>query len=63
MEDQDNVPLVPGSFNRGEVFASVPYYDELQFDWELLPEPSESGTYAGQGSIAVANIPFDAKGG
>ena len=51
MEALDNVSLAPGSINSGEVFAFDPDHDELKFEWELLPEPSEFGAYAGQGEV------------
>lgn len=51
MEALDNVSVAPGSINRAEVFATDPELDKLQFEWELLPEPTEFGAYAGQGEV------------
>lgn len=51
MEALDHVSLAPGSINSAEVFADDPDHDDLEFQWELLPEPSEFGAYAGQGEV------------
>ncbi len=51
MEALENVSLAPGSINRGEVFADDPDHDALEYEWEMLPEPTEFGAYAGQGEV------------
>ncbi|MFO7671093.1 MAG: glycoside hydrolase family 2 TIM barrel-domain containing protein [Bacteroidales bacterium] len=51
MSALDQVSVAPGSINRGEVFATDPDQDALQYEWELLPEPTEFGAYAGQGEV------------
>ena len=56
MEALDNVSLAPGSINTAEVFAGDPDQDELEFRWELLPEPTEFGAYAGQGEVKPAAV-------
>ena len=56
MEALDHVSLAPGSINRAEVFADDPDHDELEFAWELLPEPSEFGAYAGQGEVKPEGV-------
>ena len=45
----DNIILKPGSVNTALVQVTDPENDELRFEWELLPEPTEFGAYAGQG--------------
>jgi hypothetical protein len=49
LEATDNIKLKPGSFNTALVQVTDPENDELRFEWELLPEPTEFGAYAGQG--------------
>jgi hypothetical protein len=56
MKAQDNVSVAPGSICRGEVVVSDPNHDELRFEWELLPEPSEFGAYAGQGEVKPEGV-------
>jgi len=56
MEALDNVSLAPGSINRAEVLASDPDQDELRIEWELLPEPTEFGAYAGQGEVKPEGV-------
>ena len=45
----DNVQLVPGEIGKAQIVASDPDEDELSMEWELLPEPTKFGAYAGQG--------------
>ena len=45
----DNVLLVPGSIGKAQIAVSDPDEDEMRMEWELLPEPTEFGAYAGQG--------------
>jgi hypothetical protein len=45
----DNVHLVPGGVGKAQVVVSDPDEDELRTEWELLPEPTKFGAYAGQG--------------
>lgn len=52
----DNVTLNSGSINKAEVIASDPDKDELKIDWELLPEPTKFGTYAGQGEVKPEGV-------
>jgi hypothetical protein len=49
MSARDNVSLVPGSINTARVVVADPDNDPLTIEWELLPEPSQFGAYAGQG--------------
>ncbi len=49
MEATDNIELEPGSINTALIEVTDPENDELRFEWELLPEPTEFGAYAGQG--------------
>ena len=50
------VSLLPAAFNRAEVDVADPDHDVLQFEWELLPEPSEFGAYAGQGEVKPEGV-------
>ncbi|MFC2124132.1 glycoside hydrolase family 2 TIM barrel-domain containing protein [Bacteroidota bacterium] len=45
----DNVQLTPGDVGNAQIAVSDPDKDELRMEWELLPEPTEFGAYAGQG--------------
>ena len=36
--------------------ATDPDQDELRFEWELLPEPTEFGAYAGQGEVKPESV-------
>lgn len=45
----ENIEVAPSSINTATVEASDPDNDELAFEWELLPEPTQFGAYAGQG--------------
>ncbi len=45
----DNIELEPGSINTALVQVTDPDNDGIRFEWELLPEPTEFGAYAGQG--------------
>ncbi len=45
----DHVHLVPGGIDKAQIVVSDPDEDELRTEWELLPEPTEFGAYAGQG--------------
>ncbi len=56
MQALDHVSLAPGSINRAEVFVDDPDRDELEFEWELLPEPTEFGAYAGQGELKPEGV-------
>jgi hypothetical protein len=47
----DNIALTSGIINTAQVVASDPDSDELRIEWELLPEPTEFGAYAGQGEV------------
>ena len=47
----ENIEISPSSTNTATVEASDPDHDELTFEWELLPEPTQFGAYAGQGEI------------
>jgi hypothetical protein len=56
MEALENISLAPGSISRGEVMADDPDQDTLQYEWELLPEPTEFGAYAGQGEVKPEGV-------
>ena len=45
----DNVHLAPGEIDTAQIVANDPDEDELRIEWELLPEPTKFGAYAGQG--------------
>ena len=45
----DNVQLVPAGIGKAQVVVNDPDEDELRIEWELLPEPTKFGAYAGQG--------------
>jgi len=45
----ENVQIDPGGVSNAMVDVSDPENDELRFEWELLPEPTKFGAYAGQG--------------
>lgn len=45
----DNVHLIPGGIDNAQIRVNDPDDDELLTEWELLPEPTEFGAYAGQG--------------
>ena len=45
----DHVQLAPGGIDHAQIVVSDPDEDELRTEWELLPEPTEFGAYAGQG--------------
>lgn len=45
----DNIQLPPGGVGKAQIIASDPDNDTLRLEWELLPEPTEFGAYAGQG--------------
>lgn len=51
MEALDDVAVAPGSVNQARAVAGDPDNDDLRFEWELLPEPTEFGAYAGQGEV------------
>jgi hypothetical protein len=46
---RDNISLVRGSINTARVVVTDPDNDPLTIEWELLPEPTRFGAYAGQG--------------
>ena len=45
----DNVQLAPGGIGKAEIATTDPDGDDLRIEWELLPEPTKFGAYAGQG--------------
>lgn len=45
----EDVHLVPGEMGHAQIVVNDPDGDELNLAWELLPEPTEFGAYAGQG--------------
>jgi hypothetical protein len=45
----NNVHLAPGSVGNAQIVVNDPDEDELRTEWELLPEPTKFGAYAGQG--------------
>jgi hypothetical protein len=45
----ENIEVTPSDMLTAIVEASDPDNDELTFEWELLPEPTQFGAYAGQG--------------
>jgi hypothetical protein len=45
----DHVHLAPGETGHAQISVNDPDSDELSLKWELLPEPTEFGAYAGQG--------------
>lgn len=49
MSARDDVALAPNSTNTARVVVNDPDSDALTIEWELLPEPTEFGAYAGQG--------------
>ena len=53
----DDVQLTPGGVGKAQIEASDPDEDELSMMWELLPEPTQFGAYAGQGETKP--IPVD----
>lgn len=62
----ENISMTPGSVNKALVLASDPEQDALAYEWELLPEPTEFGAYAGQGEVkpeAVEDFMLEAEGG
>ncbi|MFH0758453.1 MAG: glycoside hydrolase family 2 TIM barrel-domain containing protein [Bacteroidota bacterium] len=56
MEALENVSLAPGSINTAAVVTEDPDQDALRFEWELLPEPTEFGAYAGQGEVKPEGV-------
>jgi hypothetical protein len=52
----DNVHLVPGEVDHAQIVANDPDEDELRMEWELLPEPTQFGTYAGQGETKPESV-------
>jgi len=53
----DNVQIKPQGIAKAQVVVNDPDEDELSIEWELLPEPTEFGAYAGQGETKP--IPVD----
>jgi len=49
MHAVDNVHFAPGEVGHAQLVVNDPDGDELSMTWELLPEPTEFGAYAGQG--------------
>jgi len=45
----DNVQMMPEGVGKAQVVVNDPDEDELRMEWELLPEPTKFGAYAGQG--------------
>ncbi len=45
----ESIEVAPSSINTATVEASDPDNDGLAYEWELLPEPTQFGAYAGQG--------------
>jgi len=45
----ENIEVTPSGIQTATVEASDPDNDQLTFEWELLPEPTQFGAYAGQG--------------
>ena len=45
----ENVELAPGGIGKAEIATTDPDDDDLRIEWELLPEPTKFGAYAGQG--------------
>lgn len=56
MEASDNIALVAESIHSAEVVVTDPDNDPLTIEWELLPEPTEFGAYAGQGETKPAPV-------
>jgi Cellulase (glycosyl hydrolase family 5) len=45
----ESIEVAPSSINTASVEANDTDNDELAYEWELLPEPTQFGAYAGQG--------------
>jgi hypothetical protein len=52
----DNIEVSPASMNTAEVVSHDPDNDQLNIEWELLPEPTKFGAYAGQGETKPEGI-------
>jgi len=52
----DNINLTGGTVHKAHVIVSDPDGDELEIEWELVPENKKFGAYAGQGETKPPSV-------